>query len=100
MLHGRRAKLHACLVDAAAVVVHPAPLDKTHFEKVNLPISFICAEGLIGQDVFPRCCGSLHHDSEDFFFNTRVKKMAQDIMTNKPGLASELKTGHDARTVL
>jgi len=81
MLHGRRAKLHACLVDAAVVVVHPAPLDKTHFEKVNVPILFICAE-------------------EDFSFNTRVKKMAQDIMTNKPGLASELKTGDDARTVL
>jgi hypothetical protein len=34
------------LVDVA-VVAHPGPLNKEDFEKVNVPVSFICSEGLI-----------------------------------------------------
>jgi len=60
------------LVDVA-VVAHPAPLNKEDFEKVRVPISFICAE-------------------EDMVFRESVKKMAQDIITNKPNLPSEFKT--------
>lgn len=29
-----------------AVVAHPGPLNKEDFEKVTVPISFICAEGV------------------------------------------------------
>jgi dienelactone hydrolase len=56
-----------------AVVAHPAPLTKEDFEKVKVPISFICAE-------------------EDLFFSVKYKNMAEEILRGKTDFPSEFIT--------
>jgi hypothetical protein len=56
-----------------AVVAHPAPLYKEDFDKVNVPISFICSEGFVTVD---KIFTGTYSDLSDFF-PPSVKMMAQ-----------------------
>jgi hypothetical protein len=52
------------IVDVA-VVAHLAPLNKEDFEKVNVPISFICSEnGLSGTSRHILCCRGFRFHQE------------------------------------